>query len=90
MNQTQRSGANWVARVWPLVPIVAALLFTSALLLLFGASPAEAYRAMWDGSFGGTDKILGVIAFWVPLVPVSYTHLDVYKRQLEKHNVPLP
>ncbi len=71
MNQTQRSGVSWVARVWPLVPVVAALLFTSGLLLLFGASPSEAYRAMWDGAFGGTDKILGVIAFWVPLVLCS-------------------
>jgi len=71
MNQAQRSGTSWVARVWPLVPIVAALLFTSGLLMLFGASPAEAYRAMWDGSFGGTDKVLGVLAFWVPMVLCS-------------------
>ena len=71
MNQAQRSGTTWLARVWPLVPVVAALLFTSGLLLLFGASPAEAYRAMWDGSLGSSDKLLGVIAFWVPLVLCS-------------------
>ena len=71
MNQAQRSGTSWVARVWPLVPVVAALLFTSGLLLLFNASPAEAYRAMWDGAFGGSDKLLGVMAFWVPLVLCS-------------------
>ena len=35
MNQAQRSGTTWLARVWPLVPVVAALLFTSGLLLLF-------------------------------------------------------
>jgi simple sugar transport system permease protein len=71
MNQAQRSGTTWLARIWPLVPIVAALLFTSGLLLLFGASPAEAYRAIWDGAFGGSDKLLGVLAFWVPLVLCS-------------------
>lgn len=71
MNQAQRSGMNWVARVWPLAPVVAALLFTSGLLLLFNASPSEAYGAMWDGAFGGSDKLLGVIAFWVPLVLCS-------------------
>lgn len=71
MNQAQQSGTGWVARIWPLVPVIAALLFTSGLLLLFGASPVEAYRAIWDGAFGGSDKLLGVIAFWVPLVLCS-------------------
>lgn len=73
MNQDSRAvgGSPLLARVWPLVPIVAALLFTSGLLLLFDASPAEAYRAMLDGAFGGSDKILGVLAFWVPLVLCS-------------------
>lgn len=71
MNQAQKVGGGWLARVWPLVPVVGALLFTSGLLLLFNASPGEAYRAMWDGAFGGSDKILGVIAFWVPLVLCS-------------------
>jgi simple sugar transport system permease protein len=71
MNQAQPTGRNWLIRLWPLVPIVAALVFTSILLLLFDASPAEAYRAMWDGAFGGQDKILGVLAFWVPLLLCS-------------------
>ena len=53
-------------------PVVAALLFTSGLLLLFNASPAEAYRAMWDGAFGGSDKLLGVMAFWVPLNEATF------------------
>lgn len=71
MNQAQKASSGWVARVWPLVPIVAALLFTSALLLLFNASPREAYSAMWSGSFGGQDKFLSVLAFWVPLLLCS-------------------
>ena len=71
MNETQKGGSAWVARIWPLVPIIAALLFTSGLLLLFNASPTEAYSAIWDGAFGGSDKFLGVLAFWVPLVLCS-------------------
>ena len=71
MNQAQKASSGWVARVWPLVPIVAALLFTSALLLLFNASPREAYSAMWSGPFGGQAKLLGVLASWVPLLLCS-------------------
>ena len=71
MNQARTSGSGWIARVWPLVPVVAALLFTSGLLLLFNASPGEAYRAMWDGAFGTSDKFLSVVAFWIPLVLCS-------------------
>ena len=70
MTQAQ-TGRGWLLRLWPLVPIAAALIFTSGLLLLFDASPTEAYRAMWDGAFGGQDKILGVLAFWVPMLLAS-------------------
>src|SRR5690606_4167860 len=71
MTQAENNGRNWLLRLWPLVPIVAALLFTSALLLLFDASPSVAYQAMWEGAFGGQDKILSVMAFWVPLLLAS-------------------
>ena len=71
MTEAQSGGRSGWLRLWPLVPIAGALIFTSALLLLFDASPAEAYRAMWDGAFGGQDKILGVLAFWVPLLLCS-------------------
>lgn len=71
MTQAQNGGRAWLIRLWPLVPIAAALIFTSGLLLLFHASPSEAYRAIWDGAFGGQDKVLGVLAFWVPLLLCS-------------------
>jgi simple sugar transport system permease protein len=71
MTQAQTGGRSWLYRLWPLVPVAGALIFTSGLLLLFDASPTEAYRAMWDGAFGGQDKILGVLAFWVPLLLCS-------------------
>lgn len=71
MTEAQTSDRSWLIRLWPLVPIVAALIVTSALLMLFDASPAVAYRAMWDGAFGGQDKFLSVLAFWVPLLLAS-------------------
>lgn len=57
----------WVERLWPLVPILAALLSTTALLLAFGASPGESFSAMLQGAFGNQDRLLSVVAFWVPL-----------------------
>jgi simple sugar transport system permease protein len=50
------------------VPILAALLVTSLLLLLFGASPVTSFDAMLQGAFGDTSKTLSVLAFWVPLL----------------------
>jgi ABC-type uncharacterized transport system permease subunit len=58
----------WFERIWPSVPIIAALLFTSLLLVLFRASPAESYAAIWDGAFGTQAKGLSVLAFWIPLL----------------------
>ena len=59
---------SWIRWGWPIVPILGALLFTSGLLILFDASPVEAFTAMLDGSFGDQSKILSVMAFWVPLL----------------------
>lgn len=65
------SAPSWLARIWPAVPVIAALLFTTALLVLFGASPIESYQAMLQGAFGGQDRILSVVAFWIPLLLAS-------------------
>jgi ABC-type uncharacterized transport system permease subunit len=59
---------RWMGWAWPVVPIVAALVFTSGLLLLFGSSPIESLEAMLQGSFGDQSKTLSVLAFWVPLL----------------------
>lgn len=57
--------------LWKLVPVVSALIFTTLLLILFGAEPVEAYGAMWRGAFGTESKILSVLAFWIPLLLAS-------------------
>jgi len=59
---------QWIRWIWPIVPILAALLVTSLLLLLFGASPVTSFDAMLQGAFGDTSKTLSVLAFWVPLL----------------------
>ena len=59
---------QWIRWIWPIVPILAALLVTSLLLLLFGASPLTSFDAMLQGAFGDTSKTLSVLAFWVPLL----------------------
>jgi simple sugar transport system permease protein len=59
---------TWRDRIWPVVPILAALLFVSALLLIFKASPVDAFIAMWQGAFGNQDNTLSVVAFWIPLL----------------------
>jgi simple sugar transport system permease protein len=71
MNDTPTTGRPWLERLWPIVPIVAALVLTSILLLAFNANPIEAFGAMLEGSFGSTDRVLSVLAFWVPLLLAS-------------------
>jgi general nucleoside transport system permease protein len=61
----------WLIRLWPIVPILGALLFTSGLLLMFNAGPLESYSAMWTGAFGDANKTFSVLAFWIPLLLAS-------------------
>jgi simple sugar transport system permease protein len=59
---------SWGERIWPVVPVLAALLFVAVLLWMFGANPGEAFNAMWQGAFGNQANTLSVIAFWIPLL----------------------
>jgi simple sugar transport system permease protein len=68
MNETSSGPPRWLIRLWPIVPVLAAIGFTSILLIIYGASPGEAYQAMWEGALGDQDKILSVLAFAVPLL----------------------
>ena len=51
-----------------LAPILLALLFTTLILLLVGASPGEAYRSILSGAFESPEKIADVVAACVPLI----------------------
>jgi simple sugar transport system permease protein len=48
--------------------VLAALLFTSVLLVTFGTNPIDAFQAMFEGAFGDRSKLLSVAAFWIPLL----------------------
>jgi simple sugar transport system permease protein len=50
------------------LPVVLALLFTTAILLAVGASPWEAYRNILEGAFESPEKIADVVAACVPLI----------------------
>jgi ABC-type uncharacterized transport system permease subunit len=60
-----------IRKIWPFVPIAAALLLVTLLLVALGANPLVAYQAFFDGSFGGTSQSLSTLAFWVPLLLCS-------------------
>lgn len=65
-----------LARAWPLAPVLAALIFTAILFVIFGASPVESFAALYKGAFGSQESALRVLAFWVPLL-LSATGLVV-------------
>lgn len=71
MTETQQGDRSLLVRIWPLVPIIGALMFIAGLLIIFGASPTESAKAMWAGAFGKRDSFLSVMAFWVPLALCS-------------------
>ena len=62
---------QWVEKIWPVVPVIGALAFVVLLLVLFGADPGESFAAIISGAFGTRDKVLSVMAFWVPLLLCS-------------------
>lgn len=72
----------WLQRIWPLLPILAALAFTTSLLLLFKASPAVAYGAMWEGAFGSSERFFSVLSFWIPLSLAAFGLLLTFKAGL--------
>ena len=54
--------------IWPLVPIALAIIVTTLLLLVVGASPGTTFEAMWIGSFATAERTFSTLAFWVPLL----------------------
>ncbi len=58
----------WLDLVWAIGPIVLGLILTTLALIAVGADPAKAYNTMWNGAFGNTEKLSGVMDAWVPLV----------------------
>lgn len=73
-----RSPARWrwtirqaLLWVWPMVPVLGALIVTFAMLPLFGVNPFDGIDSFIDGAFGDASKRLTTFAFWVPLAITS-------------------
>lgn len=60
-----------INNMWPVVPILLALLTTTLLLFVVGAEPGATYGAMWEGAFGTYERTFSTLAFGVPLLLCS-------------------
>ena len=74
--------AGWLERIWPSLPILAALLLTSLLLIAFGTSPAVAFGAILEGVFSTPERMLTALAFWIPLALASVGLLVTFQAGL--------
>jgi general nucleoside transport system permease protein len=63
--------ARWINIGFQLVAVLLALMFTSAVLMLAGAPPLEAYQQIIIGSIGSLRKFSDVLVAWVPLLLVT-------------------
>lgn len=55
----------------PLLATLAALAVGAVMLLLLRADPLQAYRAMWDGAFGGSNQLAETLVKATPLLLVG-------------------
>lgn len=54
-----------------LLPIVASLVITSALIMLVGRDPIAVYERILEGAFRNTNALASVFNFWIPLTLAS-------------------
>jgi simple sugar transport system permease protein len=59
---------RWLNIGFQLGALVAALLFTTIILLLVGAPPFTAYQQLYRGAVGSLDNFSNVLVAWVPIV----------------------
>ncbi len=62
------SNSRWLGLGFRLLGIVLALVFTTIILVLTGASPFEAFNNIIVGSLGSWGKISDTLVAWVPLL----------------------
>jgi ABC-type uncharacterized transport system permease subunit len=72
MDSTQRQGTFNLRALggqvlFLLLPIVASLLISAALIALVGRSPWEVATTIWEGAFRDMKRVAGVFNFWIPL-----------------------
>ncbi len=59
---------KWVNFAFQILAIVLAVLFTSLILVIAGASPLETFRQIIRGAFGTSSNLSNDLVVWVPLI----------------------
>jgi ABC-type uncharacterized transport system permease subunit len=63
---------SWIQRSGPtIIALALAVAFAAGLLWLVDAPPLEAFKLIFEGSFGTADKASATLLAWVPLVLAS-------------------
>jgi general nucleoside transport system permease protein len=69
--QDNKSRSRWINIGVQFIGILAALVFTTIILLLTGAPPLQAFRQLIIGIFGSVNNISNVLVSWMPLLIVT-------------------
>lgn len=64
------------------IAIVGAAVVVALLLLALGANPWEAFKLIYEGSFGSMDKLSATLLVWVPLVIAASSLVITYSAGL--------
>ena len=62
--------------------VVGAAVVAALLLLALGANPWEAFKLLFEGSFGSMDKLSATLLVWVPLAIASASLVVTYSAGL--------
>ncbi len=60
--------SRWMIILLQPLAVIAALIFTTLVLVMAGAQPFEAYKNIITGSFGSMTKFADVLVAWIPLL----------------------
>jgi general nucleoside transport system permease protein len=63
-----KTNTRWINVGFQILAIIAALLFTTLVLLLSGAPPLKAYEQLIFGMAGSVDNVSNVLVAWVPIL----------------------
>lgn len=63
-----KKSSRWINIVFQLIGIIAALGFTTIILVLTGAPPLQAFQQMIIGIVGSANNVSNVLVSWIPLM----------------------
>ena len=63
-----KKSSRWINIVFQLIGIIAALGFTTIILVLTGAPPLQAFQQMILGIVGSANNVSNVLVSWIPLM----------------------